>query len=453
MKTRLLLFLLLTFSFVNAQFSINESFENGFPIGWTTTGISQTPEATPVACSGGYIMSAFLSSTNTYAIIYTSSYVSSGNSIDTSFKYKRENLSFSGNVYFYYEINNSGTWNLISQTNSIQTSCQILSATIPAGTVPAGNTVKFRMQINRSSGDNYLYFDDFTANQESITLPNSTIAEYDFNNNYNNVLGSNPFIANTGTQFVTDRHGNSVSALSINNTGTTATIPNLPYGSNSRTISIWAKINTFSAQPYNFIFSYGGNATTGKSFCGSITATNAAALGYNSNFNVFPSHSTGTWYHYAFVYNGTTVKIYRNGVLLGSGAYAWNTFNYNRLFKLGTGVSGELYFNGAIDDLKIYNYALTDTEITNLFTNNSLASENFNANNLEVGLYPNPVNDILNIDTKEEILSVEVFALQGQKVMSSKENKINVSELPAGIYLVRIQDVNNNIATKKIIKN
>jgi hypothetical protein len=83
----------------------------------------------------------------------------------------------------------------------------------------------------------------------------------------------------------------------------------------------------------------------------------------------------------------------------------------------------------------------------------TLSISDFTQNNLEVAIYPNPVNDILNIDTKEEVLSVEVFALQGQKVMSSKENKINVSELPAGIYLVRIQDVNNNIATKKIIKN
>jgi hypothetical protein len=453
MKTRLLLFLLLTFSYSNAQFNVSEGFESGFPAGWTTTGINQIPEATPVACSGAYNMSTFLSSSNPFAVIYTSSYVSSGNSIDTSFKFKRDVLSFSGNVYFYYELNNSGTWTLMSQTNSIQTTCQILSGTIPAGVVPAGNSVKFRMQINRSSGDNYLYFDDFTANQNATTPPNSAIAEYNFNNNYNNVLGSNPFIANTGTQFVTDRHGNSASALSISNTGTTAIIPNLPYGSSSRTVSVWTRVNSFSAQPYNFLFSYGGNGTTGKSFCGSVTATNAAALGYNENFNVFPSNTTGTWYHYVFVYNGTTVKIYRNGILLGSGTYTWSTFNYNSLFKLGTGVSGELYFSGAVDDLKIYNYVLTDAEVTNLYTNNSLTSENFNANNLEVGLYPNPVNDILNIDTKEEVLSVEVFALQGQKVMSSKQNKINVAELPAGIYLVRIEDVNNNIATKKIIKN
>ena len=103
--------------------------------------------------------------------------------------------------------------------------------------------------------------------------------------------------------------------------------------------------------------------------------------------------------------------------------------------------------------MKIYDRALTAAQISSLYTTNTLTSESFNTNNLEVGLYPNPVNDILNIDTKEEVLSVEIFALQGQKVMSSKQNKINIAELPAGIYLVRIEDVNNNIATKKIIKN
>ncbi|MQP53804.1 T9SS type A sorting domain-containing protein, partial [Flavobacterium sp. LMO9] len=91
-------------------------------------------------------------------------------------------------------------------------------------------------------------------------------------------------------------------------------------------------------------------------------------------------------------------------------------------------------------DLKIYNYALNATEVSSLYTNNALTSESFNSNNLEVALYPNPVHNILNIETALELKSVEIYNIQGQKVLSSNQKQINVSDLAAGMYMVRIQD-------------
>ena len=70
---------------------------------------------------------------------------------------------------------------------------------------------------------------------------------------------------------------------------------------------------------------------------------------------------------------------------------------------------------------------------------------------VEFVLYPNPVNDVLNIQTGLDIKTVEILNINGQQVLSSAQKQINVSNLPAGIYMVRIQDVDNNVATKKII--
>ena len=81
----------------------------------------------------------------------------------------------------------------------------------------------------------------------------------------------------------------------------------------------------------------------------------------------------------------------------------------------------------------------------------TLTSQNFSQNNLEVKLYPNPVNDVLNIETALELQSVEIYNIQGQKVLSSNQKEINVSDLASGMYMVRIQDTDNNIATKKIV--
>ena len=121
--------------------------------------------------------------------------------------------------------------------------------------------------------------------------------------------------------------------------------------------------------------------------------------------------------------------------------------NWNKEFRLG----GNSNFNGAVDDLKLYNYALSQAEVTNLFTNNTLSSSDFSQNNLEVKLYPNPVNDVLNIETALEIQNVEIYNIQGQKVLSSNQKQINISDLASGMYMVRIQDIDNNSATKKIV--
>ncbi|MCD8518465.1 MAG: T9SS type A sorting domain-containing protein [Flavobacterium sp.] len=68
-------------------------------------------------------------------------------------------------------------------------------------------------------------------------------------------------------------------------------------------------------------------------------------------------------------------------------------------------------------------------------------------------MYPNPVNDILNIDIENEIKSVEIYNIQGQKVIQSNVKQIETFSLNSGIYMVRIEDVNGAVATQKLIKN
>ena len=80
----------------------------------------------------------------------------------------------------------------------------------------------------------------------------------------------------------------------------------------------------------------------------------------------------------------------------------------------------------------------------------TLSENDFNSTTSFI-LYPNPVNDVLNIETALEVKSVEIYNIQGQKVLSSNQKQINVSDLAAGIYMVRIQDIDNNIATEKIV--
>jgi len=56
-------------------------------------------------------------------------------------------------------------------------------------------------------------------------------------------------------------------------------------------------------------------------------------------------------------------------------------------------------------------------------------------------IYPNPVNDMLNIEYTEALTQVEVFTILGQKVISRNVNaassQIDMSGLPAGTFLVK----------------
>ena len=67
-------------------------------------------------------------------------------------------------------------------------------------------------------------------------------------------------------------------------------------------------------------------------------------------------------------------------------------------------------------------------------------------------LYPNPVKDNLNIDTKLEIETVELFDVSGKSVLKSNNNvnSIPVSGLSAGLYFCKISNKNGHAVVKKI---
>lgn len=286
------------------------------------------------------------------------------------------------------------------------------------------------------------------------------ITEYNFNNTYNNSNGNTPFSANSGTSFVNDRQGNPNNAININQNSTSAPIVGLPAANNPRTISIWAKLNNYSINGYNHLYAY-GTAGTSTGNGGSLLASNIVNgnaldtslghLGYSNNhIQTVTGYDFKNWNHFVFVYDGTNSKVYLNGTLFGTSPKTWNTIVSSSSFTIG-GFFGENYFDGALDDLKIYNFAISDAEATSLYTNNTLSSQNFNTQNLSAKIYPNPTSDTFSIEMENEIKSIEIYSLQGQKVMTSNEKNVNISNLSKGMYLVRIEDSTHTVATQKLV--
>ena len=97
-----------------------------------------------------------------------------------------------------------------------------------------------------------------------------------------------------------------------------------------------------------------------------------------------------------------------------------------------------------------YSPTLNGNRIVGSFTTSALGLAD-NEQKTKFNLYPNTTSDNFTIEIDLNIKSVELYSLQGQKILTSTTKNVNVSNLSKGIYLVQIQDENNNISTQKLI--
>lgn len=95
-------------------------------------------------------------------------------------------------------------------------------------------------------------------------------------------------------------------------------------------------------------------------------------------------------------------------------------------------------------------------------SNTALAVKAYNAT-LAVGasnktkailLYPNPVRDILSLQTDEKIISVDTFGIDGKKLMNkarlTTNNQLDVHNLPQGTYILQVKTETKTEAIKFI---
>ena len=69
-----------------------------------------------------------------------------------------------------------------------------------------------------------------------------------------------------------------------------------------------------------------------------------------------------------------------------------------------------------------------------------------------INVYPNPTTGYLKINLVNTLKQVQVFTVLGKKVIQSASTELNLSHLPTGIYLLKIETTIGNIITKRIVK-
>ncbi|MDW8209486.1 MAG: LamG-like jellyroll fold domain-containing protein [Cytophagales bacterium] len=139
-------------------------------------------------------------------------------------------------------------------------------------------------------------------------------------------------------------------------------------GNAPRTVEMWARIRNFSGD--GGLFSLGTPAAGDlKDFALRVNNGNSTTFnfrvqlwGSDIDANSVPYALHNTWAHYAVTYDGNTVKFYINGVLVASEARTLGTLITSNAFNY-LGRWWNHYFDGQIDEVRIWNVARTQMEI------------------------------------------------------------------------------------------
>ena len=117
----------------------------------------------------------------------------------------------------------------------------------------------------------------------------------------------------------------------------------------------------------------------------------------------------------------------------------------------GTGYTLEL-INPNLDNFIAENWdCINEFGSPNAPNNSNLsAPQIFESDSIKI--YPNPVNDILNISGRSEKYNIEIYSLTGQKLYQDLNvSKIDMSLYSDGIYIIKISN-QNSTSTKRVIK-
>ncbi len=331
-----------------------------------------------------------------------------------------------------------------------------------------------------------------SAQVPSYVPTNGLVGYWPFNGNANDASGNGNNGMVNGATLANDRFGNTNSSyvfdgvndyIGTNLSGIT--------GQNSRTISFWFNSNNNTGGIKTMV-GYGEHASSapqGSRFdCTMENGKPSIDISFTyASYAVNNVQNNWRFYTVAFESSyGTTVqaiKLYIDGVLQQNPTILDTSIliNTGNLYKVFFGApytnpSGNS-FNGKLDDIGIWNRALTEQEITNLYNGNicfetvrvtdtlviNVNRTGYNpitySNTIKV--YPNPANNKITIDNgdiqKMNGYSIKIINSLGQQVyqggITQQIVSIDITQWAGnGMYYLQLTDNNGNIVdVKKIV--
>jgi len=144
---------------------------------------------------------------------------------------------------------------------------------------------------------------------------------------------------------------------------------------NSMTIALWINPQGSSVDSYTAICGTGLGHRSIAGFFALYTSTSPnhliARITRKSGFSecsISRCFEMGEWVHVALKWDGKKMYLYKNGVQQGTiGTYSGIVTDSKNMFGIGCVPDRSYRFNGKLDDLRLYNKALSDNQIMALY--------------------------------------------------------------------------------------
>lgn len=330
------------------------------------------------------------------------------------------------------------------------------------------------------------------AQLPSYVPTNGLVGYWPFNGNANDESGNGNNGTNNGATLTSDRFGNINSSYNFDGLNDLIRIPhqNALNLIGDYSISVWYKGNYQNIFNNNWVFIA---KRDDNGICCSPNVPYDVFIPFNNtNFGVpvmayangnysfsAPSNATpislDQWQNLTITNTSDLIKFYINGQLIFSQNISSTLRATNTADLLIGSVNREIgaeWMNGKLDDIGIWNRALTQEEIMGLFNAQSNTCETLVINSgplsfnpptyaSTITIYPNPANDQITIDcgnlANVSGWSIKIVNAIGQEVftgpMNTQQYVVPLNSWSGqGLYFVKIYDASNNLVnTKKII--
>lgn len=305
---------------------------------------------------------------------------------------------------------------------------------------------------------------------------NGLIAYYPFTGSANDASGNGNNGITTDATLISDRFGNSNTAYSFNGTSSTieANVKNYPLKGESRTITGWFKAaSPVVSKEFNFcLLNYGNISDPNYWFKISFYSKGYLDVQFDSKtFQSQENYFSNKWTFFALTFDdaSNTYSLYINNVYKMGGSADLYTNGFANLFRIGRNKLNN-YFEGAIDDIGIWNRVLTADEITTLYNSKNndtlyalIPDTNFESKLVALGIDTDGLNGKITISNIANITSLDlsnsgISNLSGIEQFTALEtlicsgnllSTINVSNSTALKYL----DCSNNPLTTLNVSN
>lgn len=316
---------------------------------------------------------------------------------------------------------------------------------------------------------------------------NGLVAYYPFDGNANDASGNNlNGTVQSGISTTTGRNNLILSALSFpggsgNFNGGGVLIPtnSLLNFTSSYSFSIWTYYAANNSYDYVMLFSKGRDVNNSYVMSYKPSVNMLTFFHNNGNGTIYMTTGTSDIKNKWVNISGTmdvaskSASLYVNGDLLSTVTFSSMSLvsNITNGLSIGwhQGDAGIRYpFNGKIDDVRFYNRALSQSEISPIYNENKCYQTISVTDTLRISrltgynsipqdfgtlkLYPNPTKDILNISISDPSAnySIKILNNSGTSVFTSNlgnaNQQVNLNNLGTnGLYLIQILDSQNKI--------